>query len=228
VKAGFAYDLYAKKLGNIFASLDWYTSQTLTFSVDYDFYQPTFEADSIWNFFMSMPMNDLGLRASWDPTSRLGISGGVRGRAFSVATGPDKDLSFQTSPNKLSSANYYPSSKLDPMGGANLAARYRVGEGSVGIRSVVDVADSGERVGVDVYGDRTLETRFVLQGRAGVWQWNDQLRPDRDATSVGYVLGVGYKLFPRSLVLADFQHDINGLAGQRFRAMLWLTIALSK
>jgi hypothetical protein len=44
---------------------------------------------------------------------------------------------------------------------------------------------------------------------------------------VGYVLGAGYKLFPRSTVLADFQHDMNRDAGQRFRAMLWLTIALS-
>ena len=53
------------------------------------------------------------------------------------------------------------------------------------------------------------------------------VHPDRDATSLGYVLGVGYKLFPRSLVLVDFQHDMNRIAGQRFRAMLWLTIASS-
>ena len=81
---------------------------------------------------------------------------------------------------------------------------------------------------MDVYGERTLETRYVLQARTGVWQWNDKLRSDRDATNFGYVLGVGYKLFPRSLVLADFQHDMNRIAGQRFRAMLWLTIALAK
>ena len=225
LKAGFAYDLYVKQMANVYASVDWFTSQTLTLSVDYDYYQPTFDGDSIWNFFMAMPMNDIGLRASWDPSSRLGIAGGLRGRAFTLQT---ENETFGTSPNNLSEANYYPSSKLDPMGGANLAARYRIGEGVIGARGVADLARSGDRVGLDVYGERTLETRFVLQARTGIWQWNDKLREDRDATSFGYVLGAGYKLFPRSMVLADFQHDMNRIAGQRFRTMLWLTIALGK
>jgi hypothetical protein len=228
VKAGFAYDLYVKQMANIFASVDWYTSKKITLSADYDYFMPTFDADSIWNFFMAMPMNDLGLRASYDPTARIGIAGGLRARAFTVATGPEKDLTRETSPNGLYEGNYYPSSKLDPMGGANLAGRYRIGDGIIGARGVADLARSGDRIGIDVYGERTLETRYVLQGRTGVWQWNDKLRPDRDATSFGYVLGAGYKLFPRSLVLVDFQHDMNRIAGQRFRTMLWLTIALSK
>lgn len=228
VKAGFAYDLYVKQMANVFASVDWYTSQKVTLSVDYDYYRPTFDGDSIWNFFMAMPMNDLGLRASWDPTPRVGIAGGLRARAFSLQTEPEKDLNFQTSPNGLADANYYPSTGIDPMGGANVAGRYRIGEGFLGARGVADLHRSGNRMGLDLYGERTLETRYVLQARTGVWQWNDKLRPDRDATNVGYVLGAGYKLFPRSLVLVDFQHDMNRIAGQRFRAMLWLTIALAK
>ena len=82
-------------------------------------------------------------------------------------------------------------------------------------------------MGLDVYGERIFERRYVFQGRLGVWQWNDKLRPNRDATDLGYSLGAGYKLFPRSMLLADFQHDMNRVAGQRFRAMLWLTVALS-
>jgi hypothetical protein len=126
------------------------------------------------------------------------------------------------------SASYFPSSALEPMGGGNLSGRYRIGEGQIGARGAADVSRNGRRLGLDLYGERTLETRYVLQARAGVWTWDDGLRPDRDATNVGYVLGAGYKLFPRSLVLADFQHDMNRIAGQRFRAMLWLSIALSK
>lgn len=227
VKAGFAYDLYVRRMANVYASLDWYASEKVTMSVDYDYYRPTFDGDSIWNFFMAMPMNDLGIRTSWDPSPRVGIAGGVRGRAFTLQTEPERDLSFQTSPNDLASANYYPSSALDPMAGAHLAARYRIGEGVIGARGAADVARSGDRIGMDVYGERTLETRYVLQARTGVWHWNDKLRPDRDAASFGYVLAAGYKLFPRSLVLVDFQHDMNRISGQRFRTMLWLTIALS-
>ena len=111
------------------------------------------------------------------------------------------------------------------MGGANLAARYRIGEGVIGARGVADLARSGDRIGMDVYGERTLETRFVLQARTGVWHWNDKYRPDRDAANFGYVLGAGYKMFPRSMILVDFQHDMNRIAGQRFRAMLWLAYA---
>ena len=203
VKAGFAYDLYVEKLANVFASVDAYASQTLTVSVDYDYFRPTFDADSIFNFFAARPMNDVGVRAAWDPTPRAGLSAGVRGRAFGV-------------------------DGLDPMGGGTLAGRYRIGEGSLGARGAVDIAGSGDRVGLDVYGERTLETRYVLSARTGLWQWNDKLRDDRDAVNVGYVLGAGYKLFPRSLLLADFQHDMNRVGGQRFRAMLWLSIAVTK
>ncbi len=228
IKAGFAYDLYVKTMANIYASLDWYTTQKLTLSVDYDYFRPTFDGDSIWNFFMAMPMNDIGLRASWDPDPRVSVSGALRARAFTVQTEPEKDLTFQTSPNGLYEGNYYPSSGIDAMGGANLAGRYRIGEGFIGARGAADLHHTGDRVGLDLYGERTLETRYVLQARTGVWQWNDKLRPDRDATNFGYVLGAGYKMFPRSMVLADFQHDMNRIAGQRFRAMVWLTIALSK
>lgn len=227
-KAGFAYDLYAKRLANVFASVDWFASPTVTVSVDYDFYQPTFDGDSIWNFFLAMPMNDLGLRASWDPTARLGVSASARARAFTLQTGPERGLAYASSPNSLAASNVYPTSSLDPMGGGNVAARYRVGEGVVGARGAVDVHGSGSRFGLDLYAERTLETRYVLQARSGVWHWSDELRDDRDATNIGYVLGAGYKLFPRSLLLADFQHDMNRLAGQRFRAMLWLTVALSR
>jgi hypothetical protein len=228
VKAGFAYDLYMNTMSNIFASADWYASRTVTVSVDYDYFRPTFDADSIWNFFMSMPMNDIGVRTSWDPSDRVGISGGVRTRLFSVQSEPESGLTSPTSPNGFAAQNQYPGSSIDPMGGATLAGRYRIGDGQIGARGAADVHRTGDRLGMDLYGERTLETRYVFQARAGVWQWNDKERPDRDATNLGYVLGAGYKVFPRSLLLADFQHDMNRLAGQRFRAMLWLTLALSK
>jgi hypothetical protein len=224
-KAGLAYDLYVRALANAYASLDWYTSPKVTLSVDYDYFRPTFDADSIWNVFLAMPMNDLGLRAAWDPTARVAIAGGVRARAFTLQT---ENETTTSSPSGLADANYLPKGPIDPMGGANVSGRYRIGEGHVGLRGAADVSRTGQRLGLDLYAERTLETRYVLQARAGVWGWEDKQRPDRDATNLGYVLAAGYKLFPRSLVLADFQHDMNRIAGQRFRAMLWLSIAISK
>jgi hypothetical protein len=143
VKAGFAYDMYVRRMANVYASVDWFTRPTLTLSVDYDYYRPTFDGDSIWNFFMAMPMNDLGVRAAWDPTRNVSIAGGLHGRAFTLQTADEKVPG--SSPNGLDRANEYPSSKLDPMAGANLAARYHIGEGFIGARGVADFARSSDR-----------------------------------------------------------------------------------
>lgn len=227
LKGGMAYDLYNARFANVFASVDAFVHKRVTVSVDYDYYQPTFDADSIWNFFMAMPMNDLGVRAAWDATNHLDFSAGARARAFSLQTENEK-LDNPSSPNGLQDGNYFPKSGLDVMGGGNLAARWHFGEGMVGARGAADFASNGHRLGLDFYGERTVETRFILSARTGVWQWDDNLRTDRDATSFQYVLGGGYKLWQRSKVFADFEHNINRIAGQRFRAMLWLSIAISK
>ena len=228
VKGGLAYDLYNARMGNMFASVDAYASQKVTLSVDWDYYNPTFDGDSIWNFFMSMPMNDLSLRAAWDVNEHLGLVGGARGRAFSLQTEKETGLTQQTSPNGLADANYYPTSALDPMGGLNAAARYKFDTGVYGVRGAGDFAKSGDRFGLDLYGERTIENRIVVSGRTGLWHWDDKLRADRDATGFQYVLGAGYKILPRSLAYAEFEHNINRISGQRFRVMLWLTLAVSK
>jgi hypothetical protein len=232
VKGGLAYDLYNAKLANLFASVDVYASRKLTLSVDYDYYVPTFDADSIWNFFLAMPMNDLGLRAAWDATDHWAFAAGARARAFSLQTQNENvgniPGSSATAPYGIAAGDYFPSRSLDVMGGGNLSARWHFGEGALGARSTADFASNGERLGVDVFGERTIETRYILSARAGLWQWDDKLRTDRDAVSFQYVAGVGYKLWARSRVFADFEHDMNRISGQRFRGMLWLSLAVSK
>src|SRR5262249_53195924 len=57
-KGGLVYDMYVAKFSSVYASLDGYVTQKLTLSLDYDYYAPTYDADSIWNFFASEPMND--------------------------------------------------------------------------------------------------------------------------------------------------------------------------
>jgi hypothetical protein len=229
VKGGLSYDLYNAKFANAYASLDAYVSRQLTLSLDYEYYVPTFDGDSIWNVFVAMPMNDLSLRAAYDPSDRLSFAAGARGRAFRVQTEAETDQRMASSPNGLAAANEYPTSSMDMMGGGDLSARWHFGEGALGARSSADFAKTGKRLGIDVYGERTLETRYFLNARAGVWQWDDKQRADQGSTtSFQYVAGVGYKLWERSRVFADFEHDMNRIAGHRFRAMLWLSMAVTK
>lgn len=225
-KAGLSYDMYMRRLATAFASVDVFATKRVIASVDYDYYQPSFDADSIWNWFLAAPMNDLGARGSVEATDRLSLSAGGHARIFKNQTesAGTQSASLQIDP----SAAYYPSSALTFAGGGDLTARYKWGEGMVGARGAADFGSGAQRAGGDVYGERVLETRYVFNARAGLWEWDDKLRPGRDAVGFNYVAGVGYVLVPKtSRVLFEWDHAMNRISGQRFRMMLWLTLAVT-
>ncbi len=225
-RAGIAYDMYLARIANVYASVDVFATKKLTLSADYDYFQPSFDADSIFNFFATEPTNDLGLRASFDASSHVAVSGGAHVRAFGQRT---QAINTTMSPNVASpDANYYPSNGMAFNEGFNVAGRYTWGGGNVGVRGAGDFGSGGQRVGADVFGERVLETRYVLSGRGSLWQWDDKLRPGRDAVSVGYVAGLGYKFAERSQTRFEFEHTLNRVSGQRFRVMLWLTVAVAQ
>jgi hypothetical protein len=230
VKAGLVYDLYRADMTNLYASLDGYLGRKVTISADYDYYVPSFDADSIWNFFAGEPMNDVGLRANVDVTDKISVAGGGRVKIFDIQTSPlnpGAGTAYSPYPNfnAKAPADAYPTNGHPFDEGANLSARYRTGETLVTLRGNGNWGDEGDRVGADVSAQRIFETRYVASARTGVWQWDDKLRPDRDATSFNYVLGLGYRFLPRSQALVEWEHDVNRLVGQRFRVMLWLTLA---
>lgn len=231
-KAGIVYDFYDSFVTQLYATLDAYIGKKVTVSADYDYYIPVFEADSIWNFFASDPMNNVGLRANLDLTEHLSLSGGGNVRVYGVQTSP---TGTSCAPNNCSPyANYSPTYDIFPGNGhpfdagGNLSARYRTGATLVTARGAGNWGDAGDRVGGDVMGQHVFESRYVTSLRTGVWQWQDNLRPDRDATSFNYVLGVGYRFAPRMQSMFEFEHDINRLVGQRFRVLLTLNLAVGK
>jgi hypothetical protein len=50
-KAGIVYDFYNGEVTSLYGSLDAFVGKKVTVSADYDYYVPTFDADSIWNIF---------------------------------------------------------------------------------------------------------------------------------------------------------------------------------
>jgi hypothetical protein len=228
LKGGLVYDFYDDRFTNIYGSVDAYVAKPLTLSLDYDYYAPVFDADSIWNFFAGDPMNDVGVRASLTPTDRLSMSAGGHVRVYTQQTTTDNpyDSSANVGLPKVSVSGWYPSNGNPFDGGGSFGARYKWGEGNVSVRGAADTGDTGERVGGDVSGEQLVESRYLFRGRLGVWQWDDKLRPDRDATDFGYVLGVGYRFAPRCQAAFEWQHDINRLVGQRFRTMITVSVAV--
>jgi|CZKU01.1.fsa_nt_gi hypothetical protein len=231
-KAGIVYDLYRADITSIYGSLDAYLGRKVTVSADYDYYVPSFDGDSIWNFFAGEPTNDLGLRANVDVNDKLSIAGGGHVRIFSVQTEAFNPTGTQSQylPSPLYSLNgaQFPTNGHPFDGGGDLRARWRTGETEMALRASGDFGEEGDRVGADINAEHVIETRYVVSGRTGLWQWTDKLQPDRDTTSFNYVLGLGYRFAQRSQAKVEWEHDINGLVGQRFRIMLNLQVAASK
>jgi hypothetical protein len=240
VKAGVVYDFYRAEVTSLYGSLDAYLGKKVTVSADYDYFVPSFDGDSIWNFFAGEPMNDLGLRANVDVDRHLSIAGSAQVRAFEVQTALFNPFSGTSNPGTYSPypngtpAPAAPPNEVFPTNGhpfdeiGNVSARWRDGETLLLLRGSGSWGEEGDRVGADVSAQRIFETRYIASARAGVWQWDDKLQPDRDATSFSYVLGVGYRFAQRSQAMVEWEHDINSLVGQRFRLLAKLAFAVGK
>jgi hypothetical protein len=226
-KAGIVYDLYRADVTSFYASVDGYVGQKVTISADYDYYVPWFDGDSIWNFFASEPKSDLGLRANVEIDRRLSVAGSGHLRILTVQTAPFDPVG-NASPNYNAAATYFPTNGHPFDEGGNLSLRWRTGETALGLRGSGNFGDEGQRMGADATAERVFETRYVVSGRAGVWQWDDKLRPDRGATGFNYVAALGYRFAPRSQGSVEWEHDMNRLAGQRFRLMFLLAVAVGQ
>ncbi|HLK40819.1 MAG TPA: hypothetical protein VKU41_28895, partial [Polyangiaceae bacterium] len=228
-KAGIVYDFYQNDVTSIYGSIDGYLGKNVTLSADYDYYVPWFDADSIFSFFQAEPMNDVGLRANVDVDRHLSFAGSGHVRVYGVQTASNQSAGQAfPSPNSPSSIGYYPTNGQPMDGGGTLSARWRTGETLVNLHGAGSFGDEGDRVGADVAAEHVFETRYLVGGRAGVWQWDDKLRPDRDATSFNYVANVGYRFAPRCQGGVEWEHDINRLVGQRFRLMFTLALAVTR
>ncbi len=250
-KGGFSYDLYADTVNTWFGGLEVYAGQIATIGVDADYYLPTFDADSIWNWFTHGANTTYSGRASFRFTRRfdLSVSGGARtwttegdpatfgngecatvktlipdckpGVSYVDPTGSQKALrEYVRDP-----ANRAQQTVVDALG--NVAARYRIGNGQIGLRGMVQAGERGHRAGGDIYGDQGfVGGKFQLGARVSLYDWDDPMRPDRSATSFGYVLGAGFKPGSIADLRVEWEHDVNRLVGQRFRIVgllnLWV------
>jgi len=232
-KAGIVYDMYRSEITSAYASLDVYAGQKVTLGADYDYYVPSFDGDSIWNFFAGEPRSDVGLRANVDVSDRLSLAANAHARMFTVQTAqfdpgdPNYSPSTKCVPGFGPCATVFPSNGHPFDEGGNVSARWRTGETRFALRGSGDFGDEGDRAGADVSLEHVFETRYIASGRLGGWQSKDKLRPDRATTSAQYVLGAGYRFSPRSQGTVEWEHDINGLVGQRFRLMFVLNIGLT-
>jgi hypothetical protein len=229
-KGGIIYDFYRNEITSAYASIDAYLGSKVTLGLDYDYYVPSFDADSIWNFFAGEPHNDFGVRGNVDVDKHLSVAANAHARMFTEQTAefvPSSTCNNCT-PSVGVTSPFFPSNGHPFDEGGDLSARWRQGETRFGVSGRGDFGGEGDRVGADATAQEVFDSRYVVAGRVGVWSWDDKLQPDRSTTSVQGVLTLGYRFMPRSQGSVEGECDDNHLVGVRFRVMLLLSLGLSK
>jgi hypothetical protein len=216
------YDFYNQLFSEYGVNADAYVTSKITVGASFERYTPTFDGDSIFNWFSHSPTTSALGRADVRFSRRVQatLSGGVRW--FETEGDPE---SYATSADLEKTGRLFDVS-LD--GGL----RYDLGKGSVGVRGGGETGERGHRLGGDVTGRTRLGTRWDGLCVLSLWDWSDGLRQARDATSFGYVLGAGLTpgptFFSRSRLGVEFEHEMNRVVGQRFRALLTLDFTVLK
>lgn len=216
------YDFYNQIFSQYAVSADAYVTSRVTAGLSFDRYTPTFDGDSIFNWFSHSPTTSALARGDVRFSRRLSasLSGGVRwfeteGMAHSYARDPD-----------LSKTGRLFDLSLDGGG------RYDDGRDSLALRAGGETGKRGHRLGGDISARRRFSARYDATCLLSLWDWSDALRRDRDATSFGYVLGAGVtpgpNFFARSRFGLELEHEMNRVVGQRFRALLTLDLTVLK
>jgi hypothetical protein len=204
LRGDFVYDALVRKPSEYSASLASSVIPSFDFGADVGYFLPTFDGDSIFNWFSHMATTTLTGRARWQATRRLsfGATGGIR--------------RFQTSGE---------STLFDGLGSVD--GLYRSPTETAILRAMDEHGERGWRRGADL----SLRRLFVGGSyealvSASLYDWSDAIRPASAATSFTYVLGGGYRPFGRSRVGLEWEHSMSELVGQRLRVLCTLDLTI--
>jgi hypothetical protein len=216
------YDFYNQIFSEYALNASAYLSSRVSVGASYDSYTPTFDGDSIFNWFSHSATTSALARTDVRFSRKLQVtlSGGTRW--FETEGDPD---GYAQSPQETKKTRLYDLT-LDAGG------RYDFGNASLAVRGGGEGGQRGRRWGGDITGRRSFGARYDGLCVLSLWDWSDGLRRDRDATSFGYVLGAGLtpgpNFFARSRVGVELEHQMNRIVGQRFRALVTLDLTVLK
>lgn len=218
------YDLYNQRITQYNVGLDWYTTDRVVFGANLDYFLPTFDGDSIFNWFAHRGTTSATGRAdiAFSRQVEVAASGGVR--LFSTEGDTSTYATSRSAPNLNQSTV-----SRDYLG--SLGGRYRFWDGSLALNTMAESGDAGHRYGGDLTGRKLFDGGYYDSlAVLSLYDWEDALRPDRSATSFSYVLGGGispnFLLFSRGRVGLEWEHTMNHLVGQRYRMLATLNFSV--
>jgi len=221
VLGSIVYDLYNRRVSQYNAGLDWFASDRAVIGAGVDYFLPTFDGDSIFNWFTHRGTTSGTLRAdlAFSRQFELAASGGVR--MFSTEGDPH---TYLASPDLNQSGRSF--DYLGTFGG-----RYRFWDGSLALNTMAEAGEVGHRYGGDLTGRKQFDGGYYdTLAVLSLYDWEDALRPERSATSFSYVLGgaiaPNFLSFSRGRLGVEWEHTMNHLVGQRFRMLATLNFSV--
>ena len=201
------YDLYRSKLIEHRASVIGHLSENVRVYANYRYRLPTFDADSIFNWFGAVgstdvrPRLEVDVRHDWS----LGVSGGVRWyqspwSSATTAAGTERGY------------------ERDFIGGVDSTWRERALV--LRLADTAEVGDAGDRfvgdayLGYSLYGGTLTSSAILTLAR-----FVDHLRSDFNSSVFTYVLGCRFAPVGAPRFGVDWEHSLSDVSGQRFRVV---------
>jgi len=201
------YDLYRGKVIEHRASLLSRLTKSLRLYANYRYRLPTFDADSIFNWFGAVgstelrPRVEVDLRRDWS----VGAAAGIRWyqSPWSSAT---------TGSGSVRGA------ERDWVGSVD--ATWRAQSLVLRLADTTEVGDAGDRFVGDAYFAYSLYGGTLTPSAIiNVARWRDHLRSDFNSSVFTYVLGCRFSPLGAPRFGLDWEHSASDVAGQRFRVV---------
>jgi hypothetical protein len=202
---GAVYDLYRQRWSELEGSLEWAIAPSLLVGLEGQQALPTFDADSIFNFFAQRSMRECLASLDWQASRhvRLYAASGVR------VFGQEEEPGGTQAP---------PAQAMDGIGSLTTSTRW--GPSSVTLSSSAELGQTGHLVGGDLRLTRSFAAgRYDVLTILSVYSWLDELRSDRGAASLTYVLGGGVSPLDTTRLGVEWEHSMNRLSGERIRLL---------
>ncbi|MBN2195284.1 MAG: hypothetical protein JW751_20875 [Polyangiaceae bacterium] len=205
------------------ATLSWFVTEPITLTAGYDYTLPTYDGDSIFNWFSTNPMTSVELGADLAPSRNLSLAPRAGARAYRVSKG----ASAEEDP-EAGGTNGQDSAPNSTDAFASFAVVRRWERGKVSLDGGGDGSREGHQIGIDLEIDHTFrEGDYDALLLLSLHDWHDEWLPARDATSFTYVVGGGMRPAAHSRLGVEWEHTTNRLVGQRYRILFTLELEVA-
>ena len=225
VRGSLVHDLLLERPTRILGRVEGYVSPAVTLGVDAEHDYPSFDGDSIWNWFTREASTLAVARADVQLTRKIDLSARAGTKAWALVTEGEVESARGSIAEEPTVDTIAADALFDTI------ARYRGGVADAAARSMIQAGARGHRVGVEVSGERRLDGgRFALGGRVSWFDTGydeelyDRSGLEADRTTLAYALGVGFQPLRSARLGVEWDHAHSERVGHRLRIFASLAL----